>query len=122
MIRNALIMLAAALATLGWSASAQAQDGTCRSATVTYSVNAWGSDALFQHSDLTATLVDASGNPTGSGRYLKVTRASGERQPETESFQPAGSVLDAIASGQTLIVPVSAINGQISVLFNICWE
>ena len=101
---------------------AQAQDGTCRVVSVTYNVSAGGSDALFQHSDLTATLVDASGDPNGNGRYLKVTRASGERQPRTESFQPAGGVLDAIASGQTLTVPVSPLNGQVSVLFNICWE
>ena len=110
------------LATMSFAATAQAQDGTCKLVTVTYNVSAGGSDALFQHSDLTATLVDSSGNPNGNGRYLKATRAAGERRPEPKSFQPAGGLLDAIGSGQTLTVPVNPVNGQVSVLFNICWE
>jgi hypothetical protein len=117
-----LAAIAAALATISSATPAQAQDGTCKRVTVTYSVSAWGADALFQHSDLVAGLVDGSGNPNGNGRYLKVTRGSGERQPEPESFQPAGGLLDAIASGQTLTVPVNPSNGQISVLFNLCWQ
>lgn len=117
-----LIAVGAAVAAMSLATTTQAQDGTCKLVTVTYNVSAWGADALFQHSDLTATLVDGSGNPNGNGRYLKVTRAAGERQPRPESFQPAGGLLDAIGSGQTLTVPVNPTNGKISVLFNLCWQ
>ena len=99
------------------------QPSLCKPASGTYNVTGWGADAISVHTDLNAELTDAAGNASSTGSYLRVTRAaSALAQPPVESFQPAGGVLDQIMPGQVETISVNPTNGQISVLFNVCWQ